>query len=244
MNYKNDSWKHMPCLRCSPIWHEIVTTFTMKTHVSNIQTRICCTKASTMTMQFHPSTVQTCTPSPLGTLRLAASPQGLAGVWFDGQRHLPDRLDGANAWPQNAALPVLQAAVQQLKQYFAGTRTQFELPLDLSGGTPFQQAVWQALLCIGYGRAVTYGALAQSLDRASAVRAVAAAVGRNPLSLVVPCHRVLGASGHLTGYAGGLERKAQLLAMEGVTASRGNAKDKAPTEAALARANCSENANA
>ena len=197
-----------------------------------------------MAMQFHPSTVQTSTPSPLGLLRLAASPQGLAGVWFEGQRHLPTRLDGTNAWPQDAAHPVLQAALQQLQQYFAGKLQQFSLPLDTSGGTPFQQVVWQALLGIEHGNAVTYGALAQSLGRASAVRAVAAAVGRNPLSLVVPCHRVLGASGHLTGYAGGLERKAQLLALEGVTASRGNAKDKAPTEAALARANCSENANA
>lgn len=167
-------------------------------------------------MQFHPLTVQTRTPSPLGDIRLAASPQGLVGLWFHDQRHLPAKLDGAHAWPHNAAHPVLQAAVQQLQQYFAGSRARFDVPLDPSGGTPFQQAVWQALLGIARGNVTTYGALAQQLGRASAVRAVAAAVGRNPLSLVVPCHRVLGAGGRLTGYAGGLERKARLLALEGV----------------------------
>ena len=166
-------------------------------------------------MHFHPLTVQTRTLSPLGDLRLAASPQGLAGVWFEDQRHLPSQLDGAQAWPQGAAHPVLVAAVQQLQQYFGGTRTQFALPLDTSGGTPFQQTVWQALLGLAHGSVITYGALARQLGRASAVRAVGAAVGRNPLSLVVPCHRVLGAGGRLTGYAGGLERKTRLLALEG-----------------------------
>lgn len=167
-------------------------------------------------MQFHSLTVQTRTPSPLGDIRLAASPQGLAGLWFHDQRHLPAQLDGAHAWPQNAAHPVLQAAVQQLQQYFAGSRARFDVPLDTSGGTAFQQAVWQALLRIAHGSVTTYGALAQQLGQASAVRAVAAALGRNPLSLVVPCHRVLGAGARLTGYAGGLERKARLLALEGV----------------------------
>ena len=169
-----------------------------------------------MALRFHPFTVQTSTPSPLGQLRLAAAPNGLAGVWFDGQRHLPPRLDGADAWPHSDAHPVLQQAVQQLQQYLAGSRTRFALPLDLGGGTPFQQAVWQALLGIGHGSVLTYGALAAQLGRASAVRAVAAAVGRNPLSVVVPCHRVLGAGARLTGYAGGLERKVHLLALEGV----------------------------
>ena len=172
-------------------------------------------------MQFHPLTVQTRTPSPLGDIRLSASPQGLAGLWFHDQLHLPAQLDGARAWPQNAAHPVLQAAVQQLQQYFAGSRVQFDVPLDTSGGTPFQQAVWQALLGIAHGSVTTYGALAQQLGRASAVRAVGAAVGRNPLSLVVPCHRVLGAGGRLTGYAGGLERKAWLLALEGAAVPAG-----------------------
>ena len=169
-------------------------------------------------MQFHPSTVQKRIASPLGDIRLATSPRGLAGLWFDGQRHLPDQLDGAHAWPHDAAHPVLQAAAVQVQQYFAGQRTHFALPLDTSGGTPFQQAVWRALLRIAHGSVTSYGALAQELGRASAVRAVGAAVGRNPLSLVVPCHRVLGADGRLSGYAGGLERKAQLLALEGIAA--------------------------
>ena len=170
-------------------------------------------------MHFHPLTVQTRTPSPLGDLRLAASPQGLAGVWFDNQRHLPSQLNGATAWPHSTDHPVLQAATQQLQQYFAGTRTHFELPLDTSGGTAFQQMVWQALLGLAHGSVTTYGALAEQLGRANAVRAVGAAVGRNPLSLVVPCHRVLGAGRRLTGYAGGLERKARLLALEGAAFS-------------------------
>ena len=185
-----------------------------------------------MAMQFHPSTVQTSTPSPLGLLRLSASPHGLSGVWFDGQRHLPPRLDGALAWPHSDAHPVLQEAVRQLQQYLGGSRAPFALPLDLGGGTPFQQAVWQALMGIGHGSVVTYGALAAQLGRASAVRAVAAAVGRNPLGMVVPCHRVLGAGARLTGYAGGLERKAWLLALEGTGRFAAHASAPAPGGAA------------
>ncbi len=168
-----------------------------------------------MAMQFHPSTVQTRTATRLGTVRLAASPQGLAGLWFDGQRHLPPQLDGPRAWPQDPQHPVLVAAVEQLQQYLRGERTRFELPLDLAGGTPFQRDVWQALLSIGCGHTTSYGALSQQLGRPAAVRAVGAAVGRNPVSVVVPCHRVLGKDGALTGYAGGLDRKSALLQLEG-----------------------------
>ncbi|MDD2545576.1 MAG: methylated-DNA--[protein]-cysteine S-methyltransferase [Burkholderiaceae bacterium] len=169
-------------------------------------------------MHFHPATVQTSIDTPLGEVHLAASPQGLAGLWFAGQKHLPPSLSGPQAWPQQAAHPVLQAAASQLQQYLRGERQGFELPLDLSGGTPFQQAVWQALRTMACGQSCSYGALSRQLGRASAVRAVAAAVGRNPISIVVPCHRVLGADGSLTGYAGGLERKQALLALEGTTA--------------------------
>ena len=168
-----------------------------------------------MTMQFHPSTVQTRTATRLGTVRLAASPQGLVGLWFDGQRHLPPQLDGPHAWPQDPQHPVLVAAIEQLHQYLRGERTQFVLPLDLAGGTPFQQDVWRALLTIGCGHTTSYGALSQQLGRPAAVRAVGAAVGRNPVSVVVPCHRVRGKDGALTGYAGGLERKSALLQLEG-----------------------------
>lgn len=149
--------------------------------------------------------------SPLGLVRVAASPQGVCGVWFEGQRHQPD----ASAWPTVEDHPLLQQATMQLTQYFAGQRRQFDLPLDLSAGTPFQQTVWQALQSLTCGQTCSYGALSAQLGRPTAVRAVSSAVGRNPVSIVVPCHRVLGANGALTGYAGGLDRKAALLKLEG-----------------------------
>lgn len=161
------------------------------------------------------SPVQTHTSTPLGTVRLAATPLGLCGLWFDGQRHLPAPLDGPSAWAQAPHHPLLREAAAQLLQYLHGERTQFALPLDLAWGTPFQQAVWRALRHIPLGQTTSYGALAHAVGRPAAVRAVGAAVGRNPLSVVVPCHRVLGQNGSLTGYAGGLERKAALLRLEG-----------------------------
>lgn len=151
---------------------------------------------------------------PLGPMLLAASDAGLAGVWFDGQRHGPSGVD----WPQVPSHPVLLAAVRQLEDYFAGARTAFALPLDLQLGTPFQRDVWRALLAIPPGRTTSYGALGRTLGRPQAARAVGAAVGRNPVSIVVPCHRVLGTAGALTGYAGGLERKIALLRLEGALA--------------------------
>jgi methylated-DNA-[protein]-cysteine S-methyltransferase len=107
---------------------------------------------------------------------------------------------------------------QQLALYFAGQRHDFDLPLDLSGGTEFQQAVWRALLTIPSGQTTSYGQISQSISNPMAVRAVGAAVGRNPISIIVPCHRVLGADGSLTGYAGGLDRKTALLRLEGALA--------------------------
>lgn len=157
--------------------------------------------------------VHTLFDSPLGPMLLAASPQGLAGVWFQSQRHGPDAAH-ISQWPADASHPVLQAAVQQLEAYFQGQRQAFDLPLDWSAGTAFQQRVWQALLGIAHGQTRRYGELAQQIGQPTAARAVAAAIGRNPLSIVVPCHRVLGADGSLTGYAGGLDRKAALLALE------------------------------
>ncbi|MBN9340744.1 MAG: methylated-DNA--[protein]-cysteine S-methyltransferase [Comamonadaceae bacterium] len=165
-------------------------------------------------MHYPPDTVQGRCPSPLGEVRLAASSQGLVGLWFDGQRHLPAQLDGPGAWPAADAHPVLREAARQLQEYLGGTRTRFDLPLDLRGGTPFQQAVWQALCAIPRGRTTSYLAIAQALGKPAAVRAVGAAVGRNPVSVAVPCHRVLGSDGSLTGYAGGLERKRALLRLE------------------------------
>ncbi len=172
-------------------------------------------------MPFSSDIVQSRIATPLGEVRLAASPRGLAGLWFDGQRHQPTPLlDGPGAWPQApAGHPVLAEAARQLQAYLQGERSRFDLPLDLDSGTPFQQAVWRALLDIRHGATVSYGALSRQLGRPLAVRAVGAAVGRNPVSVVVPCHRVLGSGGALTGYAGGLERKAALLRLEGALAS-------------------------
>ena len=162
-------------------------------------------------MKFPSSTVQARFDSPLGPMIVAATGRGLAGLWFEDQRHLPD----SSGWPRAPEHPVLREAAAQLRDYFAGRRTQFDLPLDLQSGTAFQQSVWQALLGIPSGRTTSYGDLSQRVGRPSAVRAVGAAVGRNPVSIVVPCHRVLGRDGSLTGYAGGLERKSALLGLEG-----------------------------
>lgn len=166
-------------------------------------------------MKFHPLTVQTRADTPLGPVRLAASPAGLAGVWFEGQRHEPaPRLSGPGAWADAPDHPLLQAAARQLQQYLQAERDGFDLPLDMTGGTPFQQTVWQALLAIDRGQTTSYGALSRLIGNPKAVRAVGAAVGRNPLSVVVPCHRVVGTDGSLTGYAGGLDRKKALLQLE------------------------------
>jgi methylated-DNA-[protein]-cysteine S-methyltransferase len=154
--------------------------------------------------------------SPLGPMTLAASAQGLCGVWFEGQRHGPSP-ETLQSWTPDATHPVLQAAAQQLLAYFAGQRQHFELPLDLSRGTAFQQSVWQALLQVPASQTASYGDLARQLNKPQAMRAVGAAVGRNPISIIVPCHRILGAGGQLTGYAGGLWRKQALLRLEGHT---------------------------
>lgn len=164
-------------------------------------------------MTQPPARVCTTITSPLGPLLLAASAQGLAGVWFKDQRHHP--LDTTVAsWGEGGDHPVLRSAARQLERYFAGEAPGFDLPLDLSAGTPFQQAVWEALLAIPAARTHSYTEVAQRVGRPAAVRAVGTAIGRNPLSIVVPCHRVLGAGGALTGYAGGLDRKAALLRLE------------------------------
>jgi methylated-DNA-[protein]-cysteine S-methyltransferase len=169
-------------------------------------------------MRFPSNTVHCRITSPLGDMVLSASTQGLSGAWFEGQRHQIDASD----WPLSPQHPVLKLAATQLAQYFAGQRRVFDLPLDLSTGTPFQQTVWRALLTIAPGATRSYGQLSQAIDRPTAVRAVASAIGHNPLSIIVPCHRVLGVDGSLTGYAGGLPRKRALLQQEGATFSTNN----------------------
>lgn len=164
-----------------------------------------------MTIKLPPHTEYTWVTSPLGSVCLATAGEKLVGVWFDGQAHMPD-LSGLKQTPQH---PVLLLAAAQLAQYFAGQRTVFDVPLDLSLGTRFQQSVWQALRHIAPGVTCSYKALSAAIDHPTAMRAVGAAVGRNPLSIIVPCHRVVGANGALTGYAGGLDRKTALLHLEG-----------------------------
>ena len=146
----------------------------------------------------------------LGDVLLAANAQGLAGVWFIGQQHGPN----TTGWLDAPHHPLLQTAAQQLHEYFNGQRTAFDVTLSPAWGTPFQRAVWQALQSVRYGHTVTYGDIAQQVSSLQAVRAVGAAIGRNPWSVIVPCHRVLGANGSLTGYAGGLDRKKALLHLE------------------------------
>ena len=151
--------------------------------------------------------------TPLGPLTAARSAAGLSGLWFDGQKHHPGALDVPEDDGSDAVLSATEAA---LTAYFSGKS--FDLPPLDPAGTAFQREVWQALLAIAPGQPSTYGALAGRLGRASAARALGAAVGRNPISVLVPCHRVVGADGSLTGYAGGLDRKKALLNLEGATA--------------------------
>ncbi len=155
--------------------------------------------------------------TPLGPVLLAASEQGLSGLWFQGQRHDPQAAwRGLGHQSEQASHPVLREAEAQLHEYFDGRRLFFSVPLDLSHGTPFQRQVWQALCSIPAGRTLGYATLAAQVGSPGAARAVGAAVGRNPVSIIVPCHRVLGSGGALTGYAGGLARKQALLQLEGV----------------------------
>ncbi len=147
--------------------------------------------------------------SPVGPLLLAADDDGLQLVEFHQSRHPAQRTE---EWREGDH-PVLRAARTQLGEYFAGARTQFDLPLSRKG-TPFQEDVWTALADIPYGKTVTYGELATRTGRPTAVRAVGAAIGRNPLPIVVPCHRVVGADGSLTGFSGGVPAKHHLLDLE------------------------------
>jgi len=156
-------------------------------------------------------TAQATYESPLGGMLLARTERGLAGVWFEGQKDHPGEL----AAPERPDDPLLGAAAEQLTSYFAGREMRFDVPLDLLG-TPFQRGVWRALLGISSGRTASYGDIARQVGSPRAVRAVGAAVGKNPVSVIVPCHRVIGTDGALTGYAGGVDRKRALLTLEGV----------------------------
>ena len=148
--------------------------------------------------------------SPVGRLRLIASDAGLAAILWENDN--PRRV-GLPATAEQPEHPVLLAAARQLREYFAGRRRVFDLPLDFVG-TDFQRKVWAALLTIPYGETRSYSDIARQIGLPTAVRAVGAATGRTPVSIVTPCHRVIGASGQRTGFAGGLAVKARLLALE------------------------------
>lgn len=148
--------------------------------------------------------------SPLGPLLLVSDGSHLTGTYFSGQKYEP--VPGTD-WRAESDLEIFKNASFQLHEYFGGRRRQFDLPLLLLG-TPFRMKVWNALMEIPIGTTLSYGELASRIDRKDAARAVGAAVGRNPISVIVPCHRVIGMAGSLTGYAGGLERKRALLELE------------------------------
>jgi len=148
--------------------------------------------------------------SPVGDLKLVASDRGLAAILWEDDNPKRVRL---NIVGEDRRHPVLAETERQLTEYFAGARKSFTVPLDFSG-TDFQKSVWQALLKIPFGQTRSYGEIAKSLGNPKAMRAVGAANGRNPISIIAPCHRVIGAAGQLTGFAGGLDVKARLLGLE------------------------------
>jgi methylated-DNA-[protein]-cysteine S-methyltransferase len=159
----------------------------------------------------------TCTiDTPLGAVTAAAEDEAVTGLWFVGQKHYPEPA----GWIPKPDYPVFDGLRVWLAAYFAGARLQADIRLN-SRGTAFQKKVWELLLDIPYGEVNTYGGIAQELTRRSggrqcaSARAVGGAVGHNPISILIPCHRVVGFGGNLTGYAGGLERKKALLRLEG-----------------------------
>jgi methylated-DNA-[protein]-cysteine S-methyltransferase len=153
--------------------------------------------------------------TPVGKLKLVGSDRGLAAILWENDDPGRVRL---NIVAEDKRHPVLLETEQQLKEYFAGTRKRFTVKLDFMG-TQFQNKVWKALLAIPFGETRSYGQIARQLGNPKAMRAVGAANGKNPISIIAPCHRVIGSTGKLTGFAGGLETKAQLLALEGFRAA-------------------------
>ena len=149
--------------------------------------------------------------SPIGRLLLTSDGTALTGLYMEPSR----KAQCTDGWADDVTVAPLAATVRQLTEYFEGTRREFDLPLRLHG-TAFQTRVWRELTEIPYGQTWSYGQLARRIDKPSASRAVGLANGRNPISILVPCHRVIGADGSLTGYGGGIERKQWLLAHEGL----------------------------
>ena len=148
--------------------------------------------------------------SPYGQILLVANDEGLAGVYFDGQKYVPEP---DRRWQRDARHATLEQAKRELTEYFGGERRQFDTVLAPEG-TAFQRAVWNAISTVGFGETITYGELARRAGYPGSARAAGAATGRNPIGIIVPCHRIVGSNGSLTGYAGGLSRKRALLALE------------------------------
>jgi methylated-DNA-[protein]-cysteine S-methyltransferase len=148
--------------------------------------------------------------SPHGQMLLVANDEGMSGIYFDGQKHLP-RVE--SEWRRDAGHVLLRQAKRELAEYFGAERRRFETALA-PDGTPFQRAVWKAISTVDFGKTISYGELARRAGSPGNARAAGAATGRNPISIIVPCHRIVGSNGSLTGYAGGLDRKRALLALE------------------------------
>jgi len=151
--------------------------------------------------------------TPLGTLLATAEGNTLTGLYFEGGRHAPK---ASREWTEDASCQPLAACARQVADYLEGKRTDFKLSMA-PAGTSFQQRVWKEIARIPYGKTITYAELAKRAGSPGSARAAGAATGRNPLSIIVPCHRVVGTSSSLTGYAGGLDRKARLLRLEGIS---------------------------
>ena len=195
-----------------------LTEFTVETHVSSLGSTFDLPRWSSKPMTLghvqsgdnRVMTLRTDLSSPIGPLLLVASGGAIVGLYMNTPRHAVVQED----WIEASDDPLLRRAADQLAEYFAGTRRDFDLPLA-PVGTAFQRQVWDELLRVPYGRTISYGELARRVGNPAASRAVGLANGKNPISILIPCHRVVGASGKMTGYAGGLERKTALLALEG-----------------------------
>jgi O-6-methylguanine DNA methyltransferase len=153
-------------------------------------------------------------PSPVGPLRISATEKGICGLAFErvAEKHAHASTSPSAASTRRQAH--LDEAKRQLDEYFDRKRTEFDVPLDLISGTPFQRAVWKALQTIGYGETASYGDIAAAVGRPKAARAVGGANNRNPVAIIIPCHRVIGADGSLVGFGGGLQIKRKLLDLE------------------------------
>jgi len=149
--------------------------------------------------------------SPMGRMLIVATDQGLSGLYFIEQKYYREV---GRDWLRGSNHKTVQETARQLTEYFAGVRKQFEIPL-VAQGTPFQIGVWKAISSVKYGDSITYSELARHAGHPQAVRAAGTATGRNPITIIVPCHRIVGSDGSLTGYAGGLDRKRALRALEG-----------------------------